>query len=205
MSEHITEWLNAYLDDELHGSRLHAVKEHLAVCEACQAEFKSLQDLSGLLHEVPAPEFTSPARFAAQVNLRLPQKPIEGPRSGLLEAGWWMIPVGLIAAWILVSTVSIVSNMISAGTNFGLLGSVAASWIHGSSDTVYWTSTLGQFGFLQGDSLQWFEMTERYSRNVLPQFVLQVSIAVLYLTWIAIWWARQTRHQQQQHGQLLEG
>jgi len=113
-----------------------------------------------------------------------------------------MIPVGLLAAWIFISTASIVSNMISAATNFGLLGSEAALWISGSSDTVYWTSTLGQFVFFDGNGLQWFEITERYSRNVLPQFIWQVSIALLYLTWIAIWWARRTR---QGYGQLLEG
>jgi len=35
----------------------------------------------------------------------------------------------------------------------------------------------------------------------LPQISLQISIALLYLSWIAIWW---TRHQRQQQGQLLE-
>ena len=59
-----------------------------------------------------------------------------------------------------------------------------------------WTSTLGQFGMLEGDSLQWAETTESFTRNILPQFVWQVSIALLYLTWIAIWWARQTRQGQ---------
>ena len=72
MSKHITEWLNAYLDGELNGRRLHHVEAHLAECEACRTELESLERLSGLLHEVPAPEFTSPERFAAQVNLRLP-------------------------------------------------------------------------------------------------------------------------------------
>src|SRR5262245_46654381 len=117
MSEHVNEWLNAYLDGELHGKRLHQVEKHLAKCESCRTEFKSLQGLSGLLHEVPTPEFTSPARLAAQVNLRLPYRPVTAPRSRLLEAGWWMIPVGILAAWIFISTASIVSNMISAATS----------------------------------------------------------------------------------------
>ena len=74
MSKHVTEWLNAYLDGELNGSQLQQVEAHLAECEACQAELESLERLSSLLHEVPAPEFTSPERFAAQVNLRLPHR-----------------------------------------------------------------------------------------------------------------------------------
>jgi predicted anti-sigma-YlaC factor YlaD len=201
MSEHVTEWLNAYLDAELHGNRLHQVEKHLAECKTCQAEFESLQGLSRLLHEVPAPEFTSPARFATQVNLLLPQKPVTAPRSGLFEIGWWMIPVGLLVAWIFISTASVVSNMISAANNFGLVDGANTLLISGTSDTANWTSILSQFGFLEGNSLQWSEITESYSKNVIPQFVWQVSIALLYLTWIAIWWARQTR---QGYIQLLE-
>ena len=205
MPNHITEWLNAYLDGELHGSRLHTLEAHLAECEACKAELQSLQDLSGLLHKVPMPEFTSPERFATQVNLLLPQRPVTASRSRLFEMGWWMIPFALLAAWAFITTASIVSNMVSAANNFGLVDVANTLLVSGSSDTVNWTSTLGQFGLLDSNSLQWFEITESYSRNVIPQFVWQVSIALLYLTWIAIWWARQTRHQRQQYGQLLEG
>ena len=32
--------------------------------------------------------------------------------------------------------------------------------------------------------------TETFTRTSLPQISLQVSIALLYLSWIAIWWAR---------------
>ena len=63
MSNHVTEWLNAYYDGELKGKRLQQVEEHLIECEACQAELESLQGLSALLQEVPAPEFPSPERF----------------------------------------------------------------------------------------------------------------------------------------------
>ena len=202
MPNHVTEWLNAYLDGELHGSQLHNVEEHLTECKVCKAELQSLRDLSGLLHEIPAPEFTTPERFATQVNLLLPQRPATAPRSRLFEIGWWMIPVGLLAAWAFVSTASIVSDMISTANNFGLVDSANTLLVSDASDTVNWTSTLGQFGLLAGNGLQWFEMTERYSRNVIPQFVWQVSIALLYLSWIAIWWARQTRRG---YSQLLEG
>src|SRR5260221_103068 len=76
----------------------------LAECKACQAELDSLQSLSGLLQEVPAPEFPSPERFATQVNLLLPQKRTATPRNQLFEVGWWMIPVGLLAVWVFIST-----------------------------------------------------------------------------------------------------
>ena len=200
MSNHITEWLNAYLDGELKGRRLHQVEEHLAGCEACQTELESLQGLSALLREVPAAEFTPPERFASQVNLLLPQKRETTTRRKILEVGWWMVPVGLLTVWIFISTTILVSDMVSVANNFGLLdnANVLAS---DTSNNAYWTSTLGQFGLLEGNSLQWAETTENISRNLILQIVWQVSIALLYLTWIAIWWARRTR---QGNGQALE-
>ena len=202
MSNHVTEWLNAYLDGELTGRRLPQVEEHLAECEACKAELESLQGLSALLQEVPAPGFISNERFVGQVNLRLPQKQVKATKSKVMEAGWWLIPVSLLAAWIFFNTTVLISDMVSAATNFGLLDGGSALLVSDPSDNAVWTSTLGQVGLLEGDSLQLAESTESYTRNVLPQFVWQVSIAMLYLTWIAIWWARRTRQGQVP---LLEG
>ncbi|NTU55836.1 MAG: hypothetical protein HGA79_06270 [Anaerolineales bacterium] len=202
MSNHVTEWLNAYFDGELKGTRLRQVEEHLAECKTCQAELESLQGLSAMLQEVPGADFASHERFVTQVNLLLPQKRTATPRRQLLEVGWWMIPVGLLMAWIFVGTAILVSDVFSAAGSFGLLDDTTTALVAGSSDHAVWTSTLAQVGLLEGDSLGWAESTESFTRNVLPQFIWQVSIAVLYLTWIAIWWARQTR---QGHGQLLEG
>jgi len=202
MSNHVIEWLNAYVDGELKGMRLRQVEEHLAECEACQAELDSLQGLSSLLQEVPEAEFTPSEKFVSQVNLRLPQKQIKSTRSKVVEVGWWLIPIGLLTAWIFFSTAVLVSDMVTAANTFGLLDNAGALLTSDTSDTAVWTSTLGQFGVLQGDSLQWAERTESYARYVLPQFVWQVSIALLYLTWIAIWWARQRRQGQVP---LLEG
>ena len=201
MSNHVTEQLNAYMDGELKGKQLHQVEEHLTECEACQAELESLQGLSSLLQEVPAPEFTSNERFVTQVNLLLPERQTARTRSRILELGWWMIPVSLLAAWIFISTSSLISNAVSAADNFGLLDNTTAL-ISDSSESAVWTSRLGQVGVLKGEGLQVAETTESYARNVLPQFIWQVSIALLYLAWIAMWWARQTLHKQ---GQLIEG
>ena len=201
MSNHVTEWLNAYYDGELKGKRLQQVEEHLTECEACQAELESLQGLSALLQEVPAPEFPSPERFATQVNLLLPQKRTSTPGTQLFEVGWWLIPVGLLAVWVFISTAVLLGDAMSVAKNFGLLDSTTASFISAQSDTAEVMSTLGQFGMLQGNSLQWAETTENFTRGLFPQIVLQVAVALLYLTWFAIWW---TRHTRQMSEPLLE-
>jgi len=202
MSNHVTEWLNAYLDRELKGNRLQQVEEHLAACAVCQADLDSLQSLSGLLHEGPAPDFPSPERFATQVNLLLPQKRTSTPKNQLFEVGWWMIPVGLLAVWVFISTAALLGDAMNVAKNFGILDSTTASFISAPSETAEVTSTLGQFGMLQGKSLQWAEMTENLTRGLFPQIVLQVAVAFLYLTWLAVWW---TRHTRQASGLLLEG
>jgi hypothetical protein len=178
------------------------VEEHLAACEVCQAELDSLQSLSGLLHEGPAPEFPSPERFATQVNLLLPQKRTAPPQNQLFEIGWWLIPVGLLAVWVFISTAALLVDAMNVAKNFGILDSTTASFISAPSETVVVTSTLGQFGMLPGNSLQWAETTENFTRGLFPQIVLQVAVAFLYLTWLAVWW---TRHTRQMSEPLLEG
>ncbi len=201
MSNHVTEWLNAYLDDELKGGRLHQVQSHLAECQECQAELKSLQSLSSLLRDGPVPEFISSERFAAQVSLRLPHKqPVLKKRSAL-EVGWWLIPVGLLILWVFINTSALVSRVAATANEFGLLRAAPAWLVVDSSQGASWSETLGEFGLLNGNSLEWAEFTETFTRNKLPLIIWQASIAMLYLSWIAILWARHTPPQQ---GQFLK-
>ena len=202
MSYHVTEWLNSYFDGELAGKRLHQVEDHLAECEACQAELDSLQGLSALLQEVPALPLITAERFAAQVNLRTPHKQVVISRKQILEAGWWMIPVGLLAAWIFIGTAFALGDILSTAGRLGVLRGISEWLGSGPSNGIYLSTSIGQMGLLSGSGLNWAEATETFTRISLPQIIMQVSIALLYLSWIAIWWARQMR---QGHGQLLEG
>ena len=202
MSNHVTEWLNAYLDGELADSRFYQVQSHLAECDACLAELDSLENLSDLLQTVPMPEFTSPERFATQVNLRLPHKKTTVANNKILEVGWWMIPVGLLAIWFLLNTSIFVYDVLLAANNVGLLPN-APSWMSFvTSNAADWSFALGRIGLLRGDSLTLATFTETLTRISIPQITLQGSIAILYLSWIAIWWAR---HAHQVNGQPLEG
>jgi hypothetical protein len=178
------------------------VEDHLAGCEVCQAELETLDRLSGLLHEIPDPAFTPVERFTAQVGLRLPHRQAAAPSKSILEIGWWMIPVGLLAAWIFIGTTSFVSGILSAANGLGVLSGLSDWLVFGPASEISVSATLGQSGLLSGNGLSWAETTESITRTSLPQIILQVSIALLYLGWIAVWWARHTR---QGHGQLLEG
>lgn len=202
MSNHVTEWLNTYLDGELRGIRLQNVEAHLAECAVCQAELESLEKLSSLLQAAPTPEFTSPERFAAQVSLRLPHTKPRISRKKFVDVAWWMIPVGLVGAWFLISASFLASDMLSVANQLGFLTSVS-DWVRlGTSDSAGWSTTLGQIGVLRGNTLDLAEFMETFTRSSLWQMGVQISIALLYLSWLAIWWAR---HRSQEDPQLLEG
>jgi predicted anti-sigma-YlaC factor YlaD len=202
MSNHVTECLNAYLDGELHGRYLQLVEVHLAECQVCQAELESLGRLSSFLQEIPEPLFTSPERFAAQVSLCLPQRKPAVSGKKLLEVGWWMIPVGLLATWIFISKSYFVHVMLTMANSFGLLTSVS-EWIRfGTPNAANWSAALKQVGLLSGETFNWMASTEAITRTSLSEISFQISIALLYLSWLAIWWVR---HWRQENSPLLEG
>ena len=201
MSDHVMELLSAYLDGELHDRQLMKIEAHLDECQTCREEYQSLQALSVTLGEFSLPELPAPDRFAADLALRLPRKPVKPVSNRALEIGWWLAPVGLLVAWIFFSTTILVSNMVTTANELGLLSNASSWLVAGSGAGVNYSAYLGQFGLLDSNSLQWFSDTESFTRNIVTDIFWQVSIAMLYLSWIAIWWARRSR---QGPGQLLE-
>jgi hypothetical protein len=111
-----------------------------------------------------------------------------------------MIPVGLLALWVFIGGIFFVYDMLFVANRVGLLTGVS-DWMRLSTPgTANWSSVLAQIGILRGNSLDLAASTEIFTRTSLLQITLQVSIALLYLSWIAIWW---TRHTRQGRGQLL--
>jgi len=192
MSDHVLELLGAYLDGELHNGRLRKVEAHLDDCRECMTEYQSLRTLSAKLHEAPLPEFPSPERFAADVTLRLPRTQSKPLGKSALEIGWWLVPVGLVIAWIFLSTTLLVSNMVIRADELGLLDRASARLVSSATTEAYWSGALGQFGLLTGNNLGWAEALESFTRISASQIVWQIAIALLYLSWLAMWWARHT-------------
>lgn len=110
MSTHVSEWIAAYYDGELHGLRLYQVESHLQDCAECRAELEGMKSLSSLLEENPAaPPRIAPDRFVAQVGLRLPP---QAPSAGrpALKTRWLVMPLGLLVAWAFFQAILIVSG-----------------------------------------------------------------------------------------------
>jgi len=201
MSDHIVELLGAYLDGELHGSQLQKVAAHLDECQACQEEYASLQALSAVLGEPSLPDFPSPEQFTADVVLRLQRKPVDPMRGKVMEIGWWLAPIGLIAMWIIIGMKNLVGNMVSIASGIGLLDSASAWLVFGTSRAIKISAWLDRFGLLEQNNLQWLTVSENFTRKLISSIFWQVAIAMLFLSWIAVLWAR---HMRQGLGQPLE-
>ena len=136
MHENMRASLNAYLDGELHGTRLREIKLHLASCESCRNELKELRIVSGLLQAVPAPQFMPAERFASNLTLSLPRRTQRDlpPKPGSLA--WWLVPAGLLAAWFFVRTVFTLTGVVTTVQMTGLIGQ-AANWLGGGQEAAW--------------------------------------------------------------------
>lgn len=192
MHEIMRTLLNAYLDGELHGTRLEEMKAHLAVCETCRKELNDLQLVSDLLQAAPTPEFIPTERFVANLTLRLPRRPLQEQPRRPASLAWWLVPAGLMGAWFFVQTVFILSNTVSAVQTSGLLG--GASALVGSGQQATWFTLLtgfigGQAGGLRS-TLSLLDGMDILGVNLLTGFLWQALIALLYWGWLAAWWFR---------------
>jgi hypothetical protein len=190
MHENMRTLLNAYLDNELHGTRLLEMKVHLASCQACQEELKDLRQVSDLLQAAPAPEFMPADRFVSNLNLSLPRQALRDrpPKPGSLA--WWAVPAGLLALWFFVRTVFALSSMITAADATGLLGN-AANWLNGGQHAIWFEAAMGLFGGQAGGAqptLSVLNNVSVISENLLNGFLWQAVIVLLYWGWLAAWW-----------------
>jgi len=170
MSEHVTDWLNAYHDGELTERQRKRVEAHLAECASCRAELEQLRFLSAALRESPLPsDFLPPELFVAQVGLQLPRRP-EGPapRKALWVA-WRLTPLVLLGALVFLQTVLLVTGLTRVAVGLGLGGETAATLL-----------PVRTGGLWQAVQLN---------------LILPGVIALLYLSWLASWWSR--RQQQE--------
>ena len=192
MSDHVQEWLNAYLDGELVGWRLERVENHLAGCSECRTELEALRLLSHMVQQVPLPgSLPSAERFAAQVMLRLPRRQARTNQGSMPQMGWYLAPAALLVAWAFLQAVSWLSTGIWTAGEIGLLGDTAAWLAPEAQGTGMLTGALQWLGVMPGGTMQQIAgMSEGLGWNLLLQLVLEGGLALLYLGWLVTWWQR---------------
>jgi anti-sigma factor RsiW len=191
MHEDVRNQLNAYLDSELHGTRLQEMKLHLASCDACRHELQDLRFVSELLQAAPVPEFMPAERFASNLAMRLPRRTSTDlpPKQGSLA--WWLVLAGLLGAWFFVQTVFTVTGLVEAADTTGLLGQAATWFGSGLHQAAWFAATAGLFG-RSTDGLQstlsMLNGLDIFGVNLLKGFLWQALIVLLYWCWLFAWW-----------------
>lgn len=97
--------LDTYVEGELAGPERVAVTAHLATCAACRRRADTLQQMAGLLYQLPrepAPEGL-PARILAAVEVQRRTAPAWSSRTVIIAAG--SLVAGLLAVWLAFETV----------------------------------------------------------------------------------------------------
>jgi anti-sigma factor RsiW len=178
MNGHVSDWLSAYYDGELHGPRQKQVEAHLAGCSACRAELEELRKLSNLLQAAPAAERRlSAQRYTSQVMLRLPPAVHRPGWQRALKAGWRLAPLGAVLVWVFGQTVWLITSLVSAlslertGIPGGWLIPGGASLGWGLAETTLGLGLLNLLfnalvaAFLAGWLASWWVMVRQPSQN----------------------------------------
>jgi anti-sigma factor RsiW len=168
MNPHVIELLAAYHDGELTSNRQQEVEKHLRDCPTCRAELEALEALSSYLKADSVPTSTSPERFAAQVQLRLPRSSMDYTRQKGEQPPRWVlgVPVVLIITWAFLQAALWVTAMIlTAGPVSGLHIELFPGWI----------TAEGLF--------------EAAVNLLLFNFILIIGTTILWSAWMALWLA----------------
>ncbi len=204
MNGHVLDCLGAYLDGELNSHRRKSVEAHLKECAICRSEFEGLQQVSYLLQTAPAPEFLPVEQFTGRLALQLPRcEPAEKPakRVSLL---WWLVPAVLLIAWFFIQTVLSVNGVITVMSQANLVEDTARFFSQSSSPSLWFSAVIDLFGSsLDGtliSALLFLDQLGALRADVLGQFIWQAAIALLYLTWLAVWWIRSGSRQIKMNG-----
>ena len=192
MSEHVKQWIDAYLDGELQGVRREHVEAHLAGCASCRQELQAARRLSGYLRSSPLSEDLPFAEdFAAGLVNRLPERSRAAPRGTTPGLVWWLIPLGILGAWISAQLIFLLKEWSWA---LGPLSFVngALAWLAPNLLGNAWLDlaaapfrqALGQAG------TAWAVEFTAFWQGDLLRFALNAAVALLFLSWLAGLWAR---------------
>jgi anti-sigma factor RsiW len=168
MNPHVVELLAAYHDGELTSDRQRQVAKHLQDCETCRAELEALEQLSFFLKADSVRPQTSPERFAAQVQLRLPRASLSRARQNEGQLPRWAlgVPLALIISWAFLQAALKVTALILTADQF--LGPRA----------VLFNSWITTNGLLQTSA-----------DLLLLNTILLIATAILWSAWMALWLA----------------
>lgn len=200
MDQHVKGWLAAYHDGELAGSRLTQVETHLGHCSDCRTALQELRMVSVLLQDSPpAPVFTNPERFVSQVNLRLPREQLQPAWKRTLDTGWRLVPFGLLAVWVFIQAVLLVSGLVTVALQLGIgTDQLAAVFPMAEPAAGFFESlplTGASLGEIAAGIVRIISAGGPFGWGLPLYLILTVVIGLLYWGWLASWRIRRKQLQ----------
>ncbi|PKN87578.1 MAG: hypothetical protein CVU46_03860 [Chloroflexi bacterium HGW-Chloroflexi-8] len=181
MSEHLHQWMDAYLDGELSGIQKIEFELHLKECETCQENWKQQLALKQALTSLqPISGLKSPEVFLAEINMEIgTQKP--EINFSFQKSLWYLIPTVLIFLFGALQIFGWVTGLINLipGANRFLLESLP--FINNVTVTNPWLNTTIQAQLLWS-GIDWIT-----DWGFLTQIFFLFSLSVLYCVWIVLW------------------
>lgn len=175
--------LNAYLDEELHPAARQEVEEHLRTCRVCQQEFEQLRRVSTMLQNIPLPNFQPAERFAANLTRRLTPHPSSTTRSRHASPSLYLVPISLLAIWLLWQMTTTFSNLLDLAQSTNLFPVLReGSGGHGQSLWITLTQLLA--GQSTPPWLSALADLSQWSWSLQLAWLIQAGIAFAYWIWL---------------------
>jgi anti-sigma factor RsiW len=185
MNGHIDLWIDSYLDGELQNGRKKQVEAHLAQCAQCRDLLSQRRSLSALLNEVPAASGLKPTeQFAAEVALQLPRQAAQVQRLNLGTLAWYLAPLALLLAWVFLGTTVFLGGVVAFFPGAESLLDQETATVH----IPFLASILNNHGW--NSFLAWLEPYSLLDFSWLGGQIGMALIGLLYVCWMALWWAR---------------
>ena len=189
MNNHVSQWLNAYHDDELRPHRRAIVEAHLEECPQCRAELAELQTLSTMLQADLLPQMrTSPEQFAAQVALRLPRRETRRQNGSNFRWLWYMVPVGILIGMGVQRVIVTVSELLLWIERLGMNPNAVSQILpEPTTQTPPGIDLLAQFSNMV---LHW---NNPFQTTLGLTLLLPAALAIGYMIWMLLWWVEQNQ------------
>lgn len=189
-NNHQLTWLGAYLDGEINETLRGQIEAHLATCPDCRRELEELRQLSTLLQASPVPlSPQSDADFANAVMARV-TRPVPSLWQRGLAAGWRHTPLFLFAGWAFFQALQWVSTALLIGLRL-IPGGRALLPSGGTPQESFLLEMLRMSlpGNLTGQTIEGLSWLAPFNALALLNLVVLVVLALLFLSWLASWWA----------------
>jgi anti-sigma factor RsiW len=191
MHEELHTLLNAYLDGELQGRRLQEMESHLAACDSCRKELEELRLVSEWMRNDTSVEAIPAERFVSQLTLSLARRSQPSRPTRSISLAGWLVPAGLLMAWIFIQTAYALTDVVTAVNASGLLGNVS-TWLGSGQESTWMSAATAFFGgqILAQPAISLLNSVSVAVGDLLGGFVWQAGIVVLYWAWMVAWWLR---------------